>query len=74
MAYFSNGTQGMDYQDRYCANCANADEDGCCGIWDAHLLYSYGAEGDLEGVLDILIPSDAAGNPTKCSMHRPVQS
>lgn len=40
MAYFSNGTEGMAYQAKYCDRCANNDGDGGCPIWDLHLLWN----------------------------------
>lgn len=70
MAYFSNGTEGMYYQARYCDKCANADDDGTCAIWDAHLVFSYGAEGDLKAVLDMLIPEGKDGFAGQCNMFR----
>jgi len=70
MAYFSNGLEGMDYQARYCDKCANADDDGMCAIWDAHLVFAYGAEGDMKGVLNMLIPEGEDGFAAQCSMWR----
>jgi len=56
MGYFSNGTEGMAYQEEFCDNCANADSDGMCAIWDAHMLYNYSQNQEVEHVLDLLIP------------------
>lgn len=49
MAYFSNGTEGMDYESKYCDRCANNREhpgeplgdDPSCAVWDLHLHYNY---------------------------------
>lgn len=65
MAYFSNGTEGLSYQERYCFQCANWKdrEDGKgegCPIWDLHLFHSYelANQHDDPGkqMLDYLIP------------------
>jgi len=64
MAWFSNGTEGEIYQDRYCARCVNYRDldDGRghgCPIWDAHLLFMEGSKKpDAQEVLDHLIPRE----------------
>ena len=72
MAYFANGTAGMDYQARYCDKCANADDNGMCAIWDAHLIYSYGAEGEMENILNLLIPEKENGFADQCNLFRKI--
>lgn len=73
MGYFSNGSEGDDYQNKYCSRCQHLDEDGGCPVFDAHLLYNYPAldEGQekLRGVLNMLIPrgEDGLGNE-QCKM------
>lgn len=68
MAYFSSGSEGLDYQEKWCARCAH---DGECPVWDAHLLYAYDLcnQKDHPGkiILDMLIPYDGL-NAGKCSM------
>ena len=64
MAHFSNGTEGMSYQSRYCERCRNwrvrDDELGVgCPIWDLHLLFAY--QKKYRRVLDMLIPMDKEG-------------
>lgn len=44
MGHFSSGTEGMDYQERYCFNCINWRDLGDgrgpgCPVWDAHYLF-----------------------------------
>ena len=56
MGYFSNGTEGLDYQEHYCFRCLNY-QDGGCEIWDAHLLYN--GEEEQGKVLDMLIPIES---------------
>ena len=67
MAYFPNGTSGMMFQEDYCNHCENADEDGMCSIWDAHMLYNYEQFNNekIKSILTLLIPDDGA-----CSMYR----
>lgn len=47
MAYFPNGSAGMDYMDRHCANCVNWKDNGSgsegCYIMDLHTLWNYEA-------------------------------
>lgn len=71
MGYFSNGTEGMDYFLRYCANCVH-DINEDCPIWAAHLMYSHEACGKkdaAEGILNMLIPlSDNHLYNKECTM------
>jgi hypothetical protein len=60
MGYFSNGTEGMGYQEAYCLHCRNCRDlhDGRgpgCAIWDAHLAF-VGESDAHQVVLDALIP------------------
>jgi len=38
MAYFSNGTEGEMFQEKYCANCIHGGGD--CAVMDAQMLYN----------------------------------
>ena len=55
MGYFSNGTQGMLYQDQYCNRCVH-DKNGDCAVWLAHLVANYDECNKPESILHILIP------------------
>lgn len=46
MGYFSNGTQGMDYQERYCSRCVH---DGKCAVWFAHMHHNYDYDAFADG-------------------------
>lgn len=60
MGYFSNGTEGDMYQERYCSRCIHGENDEC-PVWDAHLLYN--GDGLLhQELLDMLIPQTTSGN------------
>jgi len=73
MAYFSNGTEGCMYLDRWCFHCRNWKDrrDGRgegCPIWDVHLAYN-GDQG-ARGVLDMLIPMSEDGiYPQRCVVY-----
>lgn len=61
MGYFSNGTEGEIYYERYCSRCVhNRNED--CPVWDAHLLFSYRDCNDEQSILHMLIPRDGVRN------------
>ena len=76
MAYFSNGTEGMLYNEEYCLKCINWDYNeetgGSCPIWDTHLLF----EGEeVQSLLDFLIPQGTFNDKneycfSECSMYR----
>lgn len=86
MGYFSNGTEGMMYEEEYCYNCANyekkpyeqfPEEGGSCPIMDAHYAGNYDQHSkskyskSLREVLDTLIPRRADGFNDICSMFTP---
>ena len=52
MGYFSNGSEGLDYKDRYCERCVH---NGIpCPVWGLHLAWNYRLE--QRGILDSFIP------------------
>lgn len=71
MGYFSNGTEGMDYQSRYCSKCLhdNPKTDLMCPVWQAHMIRNYQDCNDKGAALHMLIPraDDGLGND-KCRM------
>ena len=60
MGYFSNGTEGMGYRDRYCDRCKH-DINEDCAVWLAHLVANYEECNKKESVLHILIPRSEDG-------------
>ncbi len=68
MGYFSNGTEGEMFEERWCANCRHSDISGGreigvdppCPVWMAHSLYAYELCNEKEHpgkvILDMLIP------------------
>lgn len=72
MGYFSNGTEGDAYQARYCDQCKHSLNG--CAVWDAHILYSYGASGNVTDILKMLIPVSKDGlSNERCTMFLAVQ-
>ncbi len=80
MAYFSNGTEGISYQEKYCFNCKNFRDikDGRgfgCPVFDLHILHlpykknlNISDKKTIE-ILDFLIPRNKKGcYNEKCSM------
>lgn len=66
MGYFSNGTEGMMYEERYCSRCVHfgPEEGPGCPIWFAHLLYAYeecNSNSNAHAMLDMLIPRTSDG-------------
>ncbi len=72
MAFFSNGTEGQVYTEKYCQNCIHDSDEEMCPVWDLHLDFAYELcnEHDSPGkiILDRLIPMDDDRWPQKCSM------
>lgn len=73
MGYFSNGTEGELYRERYCERCLHDDPEGpYCPVWEAHLAANYDAlkPGNelAREVLDTLIPRTGNGGNGECQM------
>lgn len=68
MAYFSNGTEGQSYVDRYCSKCVHFNN-GACPVWDLHMLHNYRDCNNPDSMLHVLIPrsADKLGNE-QCTM------
>ncbi len=77
MGYFSNGAEGMDYEEQYCRRCIHfgPEEGPGCPVWMAHLLFNYDQNKDekLASLLDVLIPRDGINN-LECTMFVAVQN
>ena len=73
MADFSNGTEGMMYEEQYCDKCVHqGDENSGCMVWLAHLCHAYdlcNSKTPGKEILDMLIPMNKDGLfADKCSM------
>ena len=56
MGYFSNGSEGMLYEEQYCDRCEH--QDGCA-VWMAHNIYNYDECNNPKSILHLLIPRSA---------------
>ena len=71
MAYFSNGTEGMDYEERFCSRCIhNETQPYGCPVINLHRKWNYEQHGDKEKalILNSFIPRDERGNNLQCLM------
>ncbi len=71
MAYFSNATEGLDYEEKWCSSCVHYEG---CTIMRVHLSWNwyqfYEAESEsINDVLETLIPTGDDRSPAKCSMY-----
>ena len=76
MGYFSNGTEGIMYQARYCDQCVH-DRNDDCPILLLHLMWNYeqNENKDKQLVLDAFIPRSSDGlRNEECKMFRPKQT
>jgi hypothetical protein len=62
MAYFSNSSEGMDYESKWCSICAHEDESGC-PIMNAHFWHQ-DTKGAAADILEYFISKDQG----RCTM------
>jgi hypothetical protein len=75
MGYFSNGTEGMDYEAQWCDRCVHQKpDDGGCAVWLAHFLHNYKECNNKDSILHILIPRGAQGENEQCRLFLERQS
>jgi hypothetical protein len=75
MAYFSNGTEGMDFEMRFCMRCIHgfdpaANEMIPCAVWSLHLQHNYAEANNDKSFLHDLIPA----NKSTCNMFSPAET
>lgn len=76
MAYFSNGTEGMMWEEQNCARCVLfdlLDEDEMCPILNTHYAHNYdqltdGKPNVVADVLGLLIARGEDGSAGKCAL------
>jgi len=78
MGYFSNGTEGMRYEEEYCEKCIHYGTmglDDCgdtCAVWDLHMQYNYEECNKPESFLHVLIPhKDGQNEQCRMFIERP---
>ena len=64
MGYFSNGIEGMMYEEKYCQKCIHYED---CIIWQLHFDHNYEECNKEDSFLHELIPRKDLGND-KCRM------
>lgn len=73
MGYFSNGSEGMDYEARYCERCVHQKPDeGGCAVWLAHMLHNYrdcNDEDSVEGRLFSTHPLNSWAQAVSGELH-----
>lgn len=69
MGYFANGSEGDDYERRYCDRCVHQkqDDEGCA-VWLAHLTNNYAECNNKGSILHMLIPRAPSGANEQCKM------
>lgn len=74
MGYFSNGTEGLDFDEKWCSRCVHLPkrQDRGCPVMLAHLLFAYELCNEKKHpgkvILDILIERDEATGAQRCTM------
>lgn len=66
MGYFSNGSEGDDYMNKWCLRCVHLDpETGYpdCFIWDGHIVHNYDKKETRPPWLDVFIPGAKTSPP-----------
>lgn len=72
MGYFSNGTEGMEYQAQWCERCVH-DANRNCPVWLAHLTHNYKECNKPESILHLLIPrSEDKCSNLQCLLFIPI--
>lgn len=72
MGYFSNGTEGMAYEEKYCRHCVHQEHG--CEVWLLHMDWNYEAVGPNADTtkaraLQLFIPRNKqTGNNEQCRM------
>ena len=69
MGYFSNGTEGMAYEEQYCSDCVHYNQESGCPVLHLHSLYNYTQvkSQDIGNILRVLIPTKD-GHNGECSL------
>ena len=66
MAYFSNGSEGMAYESRWCDRCVHQHPVHSCPCWDVHMLYNYEECNNPASILHKMIPLLPSGGNGVC--------
>lgn len=67
MAYFSNGSEGMEFEESVCSACQR---EGDCPVWDMHMLYNDDGANNKDSLLHKMIPVDEDGFSRTCNFFK----
>jgi len=69
MGYFSNGSEGCDFQAQFCEHCVH-DINEDCPVLLLHLMWNYDAVGeDKDDVKETALKVFISGSPQRCVMY-----
>ncbi len=69
MGYFSNGCEGLDYQEKYCFRYRHWNDETGCPVWFLHLDKNYEWCNKPERrLLDMFIPTNDKNGNEQCTM------
>lgn len=77
MGYFSNGTEGMMYEEQYCSECIHGqgndvDDGEACPVWMLHFQHNYDEGNKPDSILHVLIPfKDGRNGECRMFVQRP---
>ncbi len=77
MGYFSNGAEGLDYEEMFCSRCIHRvvkSSDMPCPVWDAHEEYNYEECNNKKSILHKMIPRTGNTGNDQCIFFEDPQS
>ncbi len=66
MGYFANGTEGMEYEAKYCDKCVHNLEVHPCPVLVAHMFWNYEECNKPDSILHKMIPIKENGFCGEC--------
>jgi hypothetical protein len=67
MGYFSNGTEGMMYEGKYCNRCVHLHSEHSCPCLESHAIWNYDECNKKDSILHKMIPMSGDGlNNEQC--------
>ena len=72
MGYFSNGTEGMIFEEQFCARCVHNKEDDICPVLDLHMNWNYEQfkDNDVSKTKKMALDTFIVGNDCKMFVER----
>ena len=66
MGYFSNGTEGMQYEAKYCDQCVHNHAEHGCPVWMMQMEHNYSECNNKDSLLHKMIPRLESGFSGEC--------